>query len=500
MGNVIQMKRGAKASLPTLNAGEFGFSTDTHQVYIGDGAENHEVSKSSDLVTTSGVLQTSVDENYETLIDYSAYKSTNSFFSNDLLIYYGYTNSFNYPDNAWTNEKVAVDMARYNMIVFGNGVANTGHSDYANFIIVITRVRELKPGIKLFGYVTLKQTLANFKTKADEWAAVSQIDGVFIDEAGYDHGKTRSDLNNAVDYVHGLSCNTCFVNSWVMEHIIGITNDPSYPNSTYNTTSGISNLTDNDWYLLESFPCNTTSYSGTAGYCTMVDWLSRGNKATANRDEFGINLASVSVIDKSDSNDTTLFDFHYLTALTFALDAQGSSDTLYASSSAIVPFHRRMSCTAEEMGLIYEINPSVTVATDNWQIHYRYTDKGKLVCDHTGSDPIITFTSSIGGGINKIDAGAANYAPSTLTSDYIITVNTTAAARSVTISTEDRDSGNPRHPRLFVIKDINGNAGTNNITVSLETSGNIDGSATFVMNSNYESITLMIDGTNGFII
>ena len=43
MANTIQMRRGANASLPVLNAGEFGFSTDTKQIYIGDGAANHEL-------------------------------------------------------------------------------------------------------------------------------------------------------------------------------------------------------------------------------------------------------------------------------------------------------------------------------------------------------------------------------------------------------------------------------------------------------------------------
>lgn len=43
MANTIQVKRGADASLPTLNAGEFGFSSDTHQLYVGDGATNHEL-------------------------------------------------------------------------------------------------------------------------------------------------------------------------------------------------------------------------------------------------------------------------------------------------------------------------------------------------------------------------------------------------------------------------------------------------------------------------
>ena len=43
MANKVQIKRGLFASLPTLDAGEFGFSTDTKQVHIGDGAANYEV-------------------------------------------------------------------------------------------------------------------------------------------------------------------------------------------------------------------------------------------------------------------------------------------------------------------------------------------------------------------------------------------------------------------------------------------------------------------------
>lgn len=37
----LQVRRGLKASLPTLAAGEFGFCTDTKELYIGDGTTNH---------------------------------------------------------------------------------------------------------------------------------------------------------------------------------------------------------------------------------------------------------------------------------------------------------------------------------------------------------------------------------------------------------------------------------------------------------------------------
>lgn len=51
MSNIIKFNRGAVASIPTLNAGEPAFTTDTKKVYIGDGAENHLLAMASDLHT-----------------------------------------------------------------------------------------------------------------------------------------------------------------------------------------------------------------------------------------------------------------------------------------------------------------------------------------------------------------------------------------------------------------------------------------------------------------
>jgi hypothetical protein len=44
MANTIQIKRGLFSSLPTsFLSGEFGWTTDTHQLYVGDGTTKHEV-------------------------------------------------------------------------------------------------------------------------------------------------------------------------------------------------------------------------------------------------------------------------------------------------------------------------------------------------------------------------------------------------------------------------------------------------------------------------
>ena len=49
MSNKIQIKRGLKANLPVLDAGEPAFTTDTKEFFVGDGTSNVEFAKQEDL-------------------------------------------------------------------------------------------------------------------------------------------------------------------------------------------------------------------------------------------------------------------------------------------------------------------------------------------------------------------------------------------------------------------------------------------------------------------
>ena len=100
----------------------------------------------------------------------------------------------------------------------------------------------------------------------------------------------------------------------------------------------------------------------------------------------------------------------------------------------------------------------------------------------------------------RTDAGAAHYTPSVLTTDEIITANNSAAARNIVISTEDVNSGTTTRPRVMTIKDEYGNATINNLTVTLENGGTIDGSSSAVIVADYNSIDIYCTGTNAFII
>jgi len=80
--------------------------------------------------------------------------------------------------------------------------------------------------------------------------------------------------------------------------------------------------------------------------------------------------------------------------------------------------------------------------------------------------------------------------------DFIlnVTYTGTAAVTSLTLPTAETEEG-----RIIVIKDAGGNAGSNNITIDTEAAQTIDGSATLVINGDYDSVSLYCDGSNWFI-
>jgi hypothetical protein len=112
-----------------------------------------------------------------------------------------------------------------------------------------------------------------------------------------------------------------------------------------------------------------------------------------------------------------------------------------------------------------------------------------------------TTTFAIGGGqtVKKTNVSDAAYGTSALTSDYIVAWSSLTAARAAVISTEDVESGTTTQPRVIIIKDESGNAGTYNITITLENSGTIDGAASYVITQPYQSVTIYLNGSVGFI-
>ena len=108
-----------------------------------------------------------------------------------------------------------------------------------------------------------------------------------------------------------------------------------------------------------------------------------------------------------------------------------------------------------------------------------YNNLSSTVSALQSSVSAITYTSTTSTAGNVVVAS---------TEYYIGIANTTPAATTVTLPAAPVD--NERH----VIKDVNGVAQTYNITV-LGNGNNIDGASQYVMNTNYEALSLFF--TNG---
>lgn len=90
----------------------------------------------------------------------------------------------------------------------------------------------------------------------------------------------------------------------------------------------------------------------------------------------------------------------------------------------------------------------------------------------------------------KTDAGSVTVA----STDHVIIINKgTGEATSVSLPAA------PATGKMIVVKDGKGDAATNNITISPD-SGTIDGSPTVLINQNYESVTVVYNGTQWNII
>ena len=114
---------------------------------------------------------------------------------------------------------------------------------------------------------------------------------------------------------------------------------------------------------------------------------------------------------------------------------------------------------------------------------------GDLGCARFYNRSLATF---FGGEIHAVtQVGTATY--NALSTDYILACNYVAGAVAITLP------ASPAIGRTYRIKDISGAAATNNITIT-PASGNIDGSASYVIGTNYGSIDVVYTGAQWSVL
>ena len=81
------------------------------------------------------------------------------------------------------------------------------------------------------------------------------------------------------------------------------------------------------------------------------------------------------------------------------------------------------------------------------------------------------------------------------TTDHIIIFTNLSTGRTLTLPTAQAVAG-----RMVIVKEKDGYASSNNITIATEGSETIDGSSTATLSTNKGTIRLTSDGTNWLII
>lgn len=157
------------------------------------------------------------------------------------------------------------------------------------------RVAEfIKTKTKIFGYVNLgpdnptadksqwqQADLNKVKAEIDSIANAGWY-GVFVDQFGYDYNETRERQNIIVDYIHSKGLR-CMANAWFVDDALGAKVD-----SIANPKGIPSHLNSMDWYLVESFFTDGSSYRGDTSY------IEKYLKVKQYRDNMKINVAALS--------------------------------------------------------------------------------------------------------------------------------------------------------------------------------------------------------------
>jgi len=137
----------------------------------------------------------------------------------NLLMYYGVPISYK---GLGTAQSVIADIAvNFKYWIPGAGVEDPTHPNYSTTVAIITGLRAA--GVKVFGYVPTGTSTSNLtqnqmQTRITNWNTIG-VDGIFLDEFGFDYSNTRTRQKAVVDYVHGLSLPVC-VNAYVFEDFV----------------------------------------------------------------------------------------------------------------------------------------------------------------------------------------------------------------------------------------------------------------------------------------
>lgn len=257
-----------------------------------------------------------------------------------LAIYYGFPSLVN---GAKGNLAMAAStFAEYDIVVFGDGLEFTdinptrrppgaGLQEHENTKKIIGILKESKRRTLVYGYIDLGNTqnlsLAEIENRARLWANMG-VAGIFLDEAGYDYGVTRTRQTDVVKIIHDLKLQA-FLNAYNLEDLFGAKVVPLNKVGGGNPTGKASILGSNDLVLLESFQIRNGEVDN--------NYQKKLSQAAKYRKKFNVKLLGVTTTLPGQNFNQAQYDFALSTAILWGIDAFGWGEPNYSSSNNMLP-------------------------------------------------------------------------------------------------------------------------------------------------------------------
>lgn len=239
-----------------------------------------------------------------------------------LAIYYGWPIAVNL---AWTVAGAITVFNDYDIVVFGAGLEDPSHPQYASTKDIIDGTTA-----DIYGYVDATLAEATFNTKVDNWSIMGgtnkKIKGIFCDQFGFDFGLTRPKQNAEIDYIHSKSLNA-FVNAWIVDDVFQKINGPN---------GGKTHMTATDIYLAESYQIVNGEYQDS------TFWKEKADKMQFYRQN-GPGFSQMATISTWDTRpyDQSKWDYSYYSSALYGFDYAGFGEHFFSAPDALLPFRTR---------------------------------------------------------------------------------------------------------------------------------------------------------------
>lgn len=281
-----------------------------------------------------------------------------------LLIFYGTPLSINGVSNA---DYAAGQLARFDDVVLGYGLQDTGHANYASTVSIITKAKALNPRLTIWGNIDVgvsggtshNHSTGTLQTHIDQWVTAG-ANGIFCDNFGYDRGVTRARQNTIVAYVHTKTIGAMLYSTTITDAL-----SPAIV-ATYNA-SGTATVADSrDAYLADfSFNSDTISSPYFISFATMKQ---RGDDMRTWRTTLGVRMFASNVLVQTGTGQTVLDEYRGIAeslAHIFRLNGYGVSAAAYSASGTdtnkVSPYSPKVSLIpGGRLTAAYSVNGSNT--------------------------------------------------------------------------------------------------------------------------------------------